>query len=77
VVILDRKMPGRDGIATLKELKKKRPQVEVIILTGAPSVDSAVVGLEYGANDYVAKPLQFDDLVKKIGEAFERKLLLE
>ena len=55
VIILDRKMPGIDGIATLKELKKKRPQIEVIILTGAASVDSALDGVELGAYDYTVK----------------------
>ncbi|MCX5862220.1 MAG: response regulator [Desulfomonile sp.] len=77
MVILDRKMPGIDGIATLKELKKKRPDLEVIILTGAGSVDSALNGLELGAYDYTAKPIQLNHLEEKILQAFERKLLLE
>ena len=77
VIILDRKMPGIDGIATLRELKKKRPQVEVIILTGAASVDSALDGVQLGAYDYATKPIQLSDLEEKIGHAFERKLLQE
>jgi two-component system, OmpR family, response regulator len=77
VVVLDRKMPGIDGIATLKELKKKRPNVEVVILTGAASVDSALDGIELGAYDYITKPIQLSDLEEKIGQAFERKLLRE
>ena len=77
VIILDRKMPGIDGITTLKELKKKRPQVEVIILTGAASIDSALDGVEHGAYDYTTKPIQLSDLEEKIGHAFERKLLQE
>ena len=77
VIILDRKMPGIDGIATLKELKKKRPQVEVIILTGAASVESALDGVQLGAYDYATKPIQLSDLEEKIGQAFERKLLQE
>jgi two-component system, OmpR family, response regulator len=77
VIILDRKMPGVDGIATLKELKKKRPQVEVIILTGAASVESALDGVQLGAYDYTTKPIQLSELEEKIGRAFERKLLQE
>ena len=77
VIILDRKMPGIDGIATLKELKKKKPQVEVIILTGAASVESALDGVQLGAYDYTTKPIQLSELEEKIGRAFERKLLQE
>ena len=77
VIILDRKMPGIDGIATLKELKKKRPQVEVIILTGAASIESALDGVQLGAYDYTTKPIQLSDLEEKIRHAFERKLLQE
>lgn len=77
VIILDQKMPGIDGIDTLKELKKKWPKLEVIILTGASALDSAVKGLELGAYDYTTKPIQLDDLEEKIRQAFERKMLLE
>jgi two-component system, OmpR family, response regulator len=77
VIILDRKMPGIDGIATLKELKKKKPDIEVIILTGAASVDSALDGVHLGAYDYTVKPIQLSDLEEKITQAFERKLLQE
>jgi two-component system, OmpR family, response regulator len=77
VIILDRKMPGIDGIATLRELKKKRPDIEVIILTGAASVDSALDGVQLGAYDYTVKPIQLSELEEKITQAFERKLLQE
>ncbi len=77
IVILDQKMPGMDGIETLREIKKKHPDLEVIILTGASSVESAVKGFEFGAYDYTTKPLQMDVLEEKIQKAFERKLLLE
>ncbi len=77
VVILDRKMPGIDGIATLRGLKKKKPHLEVVILTGAASVDSALDGIELGAYDYIAKPIQINDLEEKITQAYERKLLRE
>jgi DNA-binding NtrC family response regulator len=77
VVILDVRMPGLDGIETLKEMKKKRPLLEVIMLTGHASVESGVQGMQYGAFDYVMKPADIDDLLERIREAFERKVLHE
>ncbi|MGB5985721.1 MAG: response regulator, partial [Desulfobacterales bacterium] len=60
VVILDVKMPGMDGNETLREIKKRFPLVEVIMLTGHASVDSAVNGLKSGATDYLMKPTEID-----------------
>ncbi len=77
VVVLDQNMPGRDGITILKELKKKKPHIEVVILTGYGSVDLALDGFELGAFDYTTKPIQLSDLEEKIGQAFERKKLRE
>jgi DNA-binding NtrC family response regulator len=77
VVILDVRMPGMDGIETLKEMKRKRPLMEVIMLTGHASVESGVQGMQYGAFDYVMKPADIDDLLQKIQEAYERKALHE
>jgi two-component system, OmpR family, response regulator len=77
VVILDVRMPGMDGIETLKEMKRKRPLLEVIMLTGHASVESGVQGMQYGAFDYVMKPADIDDLLERIHEAYERKALHE
>ncbi|MDY6851805.1 MAG: response regulator [Thermodesulfobacteriota bacterium] len=77
VVILDVKMPGMDGIATLKEIRQLFPLVAVIMLTGHATVDSAVDGLKSGAIDYLMKPCDLDDLVKKAEEAFENRQNLE
>ena len=77
VVILDVRMPGLDGIETLKEMKKKRPLLEVIMLTGHASVESGVQGMQYGAFDYVMKPADINDLLEKIKAAHERKALHE
>jgi len=73
VVILDVKMPGLDGVATLKEIKKVFPLIEVIMLTGHATVESAVDGLKSGAFDYVMKPCDIDDLVNKATEAFKKR----
>jgi len=73
VVILDIKMPGMDGIETLKAIKAKYPLVEVILLTGHGTVETAVEGLKSGAYDYVLKPADFTDLLSKLEGARRRK----
>ncbi len=73
VVILDVKMPGMDGLDTLKEIKKRKPMVEVIMLTGHASVESGMQGIQYGAFDYVMKPADLDELLEKMQQAFERR----
>lgn len=75
VIILDMKMPGMDGIATLKEIKKKVPSVEVVILTGHGSVESGIEGMQLGAFDFLMKPVSIDDLQEKVSEAYRRKLV--
>jgi two-component system, OmpR family, response regulator len=77
VVVLDVLMPGMDGIETLKHIKKRKPFVEVIILTGHASVESGIQGMQHGAFDYVMKPADLEELISKIREAFERKIIHE
>jgi DNA-binding response OmpR family regulator len=73
VVILDILMPGMDGIATLKEIKSRFPLVEVIMLTGHGSTESAVKGMKLGAFDYLLKPAHFGELTAKLDSARKRK----
>lgn len=73
VVVLDVKMPGMDGVEVLRRIKQERPLVEVIMLTGHASVESAVEGLKLGAFDYVMKPIDIPDLLAKIEEAYDKK----
>jgi len=73
VVILDVKMPEMDGVEILRRMKKKYPSVEVILLTGHASVESAVEGLKLGAFDYVMKPCDIDDMWAKVKEAYANK----
>jgi two-component system OmpR family response regulator len=75
VVVLDVKMPGMDGIETLREIKHKKPLVEVIMLTGHASVESGIQGMQLGAFDYVMKPVALDDLMDKLRQANERRLI--
>ena len=73
VVVLDLKMPGMDGLATLKEIKKLGLFTETLILTGHGSIDSALEAVKLGAYDYLTKPCEVGDLVDKIEGAWERK----
>ncbi len=77
VIILDVKMPGMDGIETLREIKKKSPLTAVIMLTGHASVESGIQGMQLGAFDYVMKPVALDELLEKVRQAFERKQIQE
>ena len=73
VVVLDVKMPGKDGIETLQEMKKLKPQLEIILLTGHASVESGIQGMRLGAFDYIIKPTPLDELLDKMQQAFDRK----
>lgn len=77
VVILDVRMPGLDGIETLKEIKRKHPLIEVIMLTGHASVEVAVQGMELGAFDYLMKPMNIDELLYKVEDAHKSKSIKE
>jgi len=66
VVILDVKMPGMDGIETLEKIKKSYPLTEVVMLTGHATVESAIEGMKKGAYDYLMKPCDIDQLMKKL-----------
>lgn len=72
VIFLDIKMPGLDGMQTLKEIKKINPLTEVVILTGHATMEDAVDGLKLGAMDFLIKPLNMKDMLKKAEEAFEK-----
>ncbi|HKL82720.1 MAG TPA: response regulator [Desulfobacter sp.] len=73
VVILDIRMPGMDGIETLKKIKARYPLIEVILLTGHGSTETAVEGMKSGAFDYLMKPADFEDISEKLTNAWNRK----
>ena len=77
VMVLDVKMPGLGGVEVLRKTKQKHPLVEVIMLTGHASVESAVEGLKLGAFDYVTKPCDVSDLIEKVTEAYDKKQAME
>ncbi|MDA8137776.1 MAG: response regulator [Desulfobacteraceae bacterium] len=73
VVILDIKMPGMDGMETLKEIRRRFPLVEVIMLTGHATVETGIEGMKQGAFDYLMKPCDIEELVSKVQTAAKKK----
>lgn len=73
VVVLDVKMPGMDGIEVLKHLKANHPLIEVVMLTGHATVETAIEGMKAGAFDYLMKPCELDELLAKVQEAYDKK----
>ena len=66
LVILDRMLPGRDGIEVLAAIRRSRPALPVILLTARADLDDRVEGLDLGATDYVTKPFAFEELLARI-----------
>jgi DNA-binding NtrC family response regulator len=62
VVLLDLRLPGTNGMEVLREIKRRRPDTVVVIMTGFATVQSAVQAMKGGAYDYVTKPFSFDEL---------------
>jgi DNA-binding NtrC family response regulator len=73
VIVLDVKMPGMDGIETLKQIKKTSPLTEVIMLTGNATIQLAIDGMKQGAYDFLMKPCDIEDITSKVKEAAEKK----
>jgi DNA-binding NtrC family response regulator len=73
VVVLDVKMPVMDGLETLTEIKRDHPLIEVIMLTGHATVESAIEGMKKGAFDYLMKPCDLDVLMDKLNQAATKK----
>jgi DNA-binding NtrC family response regulator len=69
------RMPGMDGIETLRALKRQYPLTEVIMLTGHASLEVAIEGMELGAFDYLMKPVEIDDLLYKLQDANKRRTI--
>jgi two-component system, NtrC family, nitrogen regulation response regulator NtrX len=77
LVLLDIWMPGIDGIETLKEIKKDNPFIQVVIITGHGTIETAVKATKLGAFDLIEKPLSFDKIVVSINNALNYRRLEE
>lgn len=75
LVLVDLKMPGINGIETLKQIKKIAPDILAIIMTGYPTIESSIEALRHGAYDYVIKPFKLDDLKSSIERALREHTL--
>jgi len=71
VIVLDVQMPGKNGVETLKEIKKIEQLSQVIMLTGHATVKTAIQGMKNGAYDYLMKPTDTDELIEMINKAYQ------
>jgi DNA-binding NtrC family response regulator len=76
VVILDLQMPNVDGIETLKRIKEKHEELQVILLTGHATVEKGVEAIKLGATDFIEKPADLETLNEKIKKAKQKKMLV-
>ncbi|MBW1801151.1 MAG: sigma-54-dependent Fis family transcriptional regulator [Deltaproteobacteria bacterium] len=77
LVLLDMRLPDIDGMEILKTLRKTKPVIYVIVMTGYSTVQNAVEAMKLGAFDYLAKPFTDDELVLSVARALEKKHLVE
>ncbi len=75
IALVDLKMPGLDGEATLKALKKDHKWMEIVILTGHGTIDSAVESMQSGAYAYLQKPCRLEELMEVLKEAYKKKII--
>jgi len=73
LVTLDLNMPGLSGVDVLKEIKKIKSDVEVIIITGYGTLKNAQEVIRYGASDFISKPFNVADIIAIISKSFERR----
>jgi len=77
LVILDMMLPGRDGLTVLRNIRRERPNLPVVVLTARDTVEDKVAGLDSGATDYVTKPFSFDELTARVRAHLRRPAQLE
>lgn len=77
LVVLDLNLPGMDGIDILTEVRKTNKDIKILILSARSSVSDKVLGLDIGANDYLAKPFAFEELEARIRNLLRRSFVQE
>jgi len=75
LVLMDVMMPVMNGFEALSHIRNHHPEVTVIIMTGQASIDSAIRALRGGAYDYLCKPFEYDELIKKVENALGHRRL--
>ncbi len=75
-VILDLQMPGMDGLEALKQMKEKRPELQIILLSGHGTMEKGVEAIKLGAMDFLEKPADLEVISEKIKRAKEKKMLI-
>ncbi len=73
LIILDIMIPGKDGIAICRQLRKKRINVPILMLTARNDIDDKILGLDAGADDYLTKPFSFPELLARVRALLRRK----
>jgi len=73
-VVVDLAMPGIDGIETTKQIKEKRPDLEIIILTGHATVKAGIEAMKLGAEDFLEKPVDLNVLLERISNAKNKRM---
>ena len=76
-VVVDLAMPGIDGIETTKKIKEKRPDLEIIILTGHATVKAGIEAMKLGAEDFLEKPVDLNVLLERISEAKQKRMRIQ
>lgn len=75
-IVLDLMMPEMDGLEVLKALKEKRPELQIILLTGHATVEKGIEAMKLGATDFLEKPADLKSLTEKIQKAQAKKMIL-
>lgn len=77
LVVLDLNLPKMDGLAVLEKIRAEKPDLKILILSARSTVSDKVKGLDLGANDYLAKPFDFAELMARIRSLLKRKFVQE
>lgn len=77
VAIIDVGLPKLDGLTLLKSARRRQIQIPVMLLSGRQSVEDRVLGLEAGADDYVAKPFAFEEVIARVRALLRRPVVLQ